>query len=115
MNLVESYRFGKIKVQGKSYSSDLIIFPDLIHSNWWRKKGHLLHLEDLEILKDTEIDSLVIGTGSIGRMKVPEEVINKLKQKEINVIVCKSAEAVERYNNLAKAGNNAALAIHLTC
>jgi len=115
MNLVESYRFGKIKVQGKSYSSDLIIFLDSIHSNWWRKKGHLLHLEDLEILKGAEIDSLVIGTGSIGKMKVPEEVINELKQKEIDVIVCKSAEAVERYNNLAKTGNDTALAIHLTC
>ena len=48
-------------------------------------------------------------------MKVPEEVINKLKQKEIDVIICKSAEAVERYNNLAKTGKNIALAIHLTC
>ena len=115
MNLVESYRFGKIQVQGKSYSSDLIIFPDSIHSNWWRKKGHLLHLEDLEILKDTKIDLLVIGTGSIGRMKVPEEVINQLKQRGIDVLVCKSSEAVERYNNLAKTGNTTALAIHLTC
>ena len=115
MNLVENYRFGKIKVHGKSYTSDLIILPDSIHSNWWRKKGHLLHLEDLEILKDAEIYSLVIVTGSIGSMKVPEEVIIELKQKEIDVIVCKSAEAIERYNNLAKTGKNTALAIHLTC
>ncbi|MCG3260046.1 MAG: hypothetical protein H7644_09880 [Candidatus Heimdallarchaeota archaeon] len=99
----------------KSYSSDLIIFKDFIKEKWWRKEGHRLHLEDLEILKDIEIEVLVIGTGSIGKMKVPEEVLNELKQKEIEVIVCKSAEAVEKYNNLAKTRNNIALAIHLTC
>jgi len=115
MNTVEKYRFGKIVVSGKSYSSDLIIFKDFIKEKWWRKEGHRLHLEDLEILKNVEIDFLVIGTGSFGKMKVPEEVINELKLKEIDVIICKSAEAVERYNNLAKTGKNIALAIHLTC
>ncbi len=115
MNSIEKYRFGKIVVSGKSYSSDLIIFKDFIKEKWWRKEGHRLHPEDLEILREVDIDVLVIGTGSIGKMEVPEEVVRELEQMNTEVIVCKSAEATEKYNKLVNEGANAALAIHLTC
>ena len=115
MNIVEKYRFGKIVVAGKSYSSDLIILKDFIKEKWWRKEGHRLHLEDLEILKDNDIDVLIVGTGSIGKMEVPEDVVKELGKMNINVKVFKSAEATEKYNELTKTGKNTALAIHLTC
>ena len=115
MNIVEKYRFGKIVVSGKAYTSDLIIFKDTIKEGWWRKKGHLLHLEDLEILDEIRVDTLVIGTGSIGKMEVPVDIIKELESKGMKIIVCKSGEAVEKYNELIKSGENSALAIHLTC
>ena len=115
MNIVEKYRFGKIVVSGKSYSSDLIIFKDFIKEKWWRKEGHKLHLDDLEILNEKEIEVLVVGTGSIGKMEVPEDVIKELEQKDIVVYAYKSAEATEKYNKFAEEGRNTALAIHLTC
>ena len=42
MNIIEQYRFGKMRINGKDYSSDLIIFFDTIETNWRRKKGHSL-------------------------------------------------------------------------
>ena len=35
---IDEYSFGRISVSGKNYSADLIIFPDHIQENWWRKK-----------------------------------------------------------------------------
>ncbi len=115
MNVIDKYRFGKIVVSGKSYSSDLIIFKDFIQEKWWREEGHKLQLEDLNILDKRKIDVLVIGTGSIGKMEVPEQVIKELEQMNIDVMVYKSSEATEKFNELTKTGKNAALAIHLTC
>ena len=46
--LIESYSFGKISINGKIYHSDVIIFPDRVYDSWWRKEGHILHLEDLK-------------------------------------------------------------------
>ena len=115
MNVIEKYRFGKIVVSGKSYSSDLIIFTDFIKEKWWRKEGHRLHLEDLEILNEREIDILIVGTGSIGRMEIPEELIRELKKKNIEVLAYKSGDAVIKYNELVETNTSVALAIHLTC
>ena len=44
---IDSYRFGEMLVNGRSYSSDLIIFGDRIEDQWWRENGHLVRAEDL--------------------------------------------------------------------
>jgi len=33
--MIESYKFGEIIINGKKYSSDLIIFEDYIYDSWW--------------------------------------------------------------------------------
>ncbi|HID32748.1 MAG TPA: hypothetical protein EYP24_05165, partial [bacterium (Candidatus Stahlbacteria)] len=49
---IESYQFGRITVDGKTYHSDIIIYPDRIVSSWWRGEGHYLKKVDIEeILK----------------------------------------------------------------
>ena len=115
MNLVESYRFGKIVINGQKYNKDLIVFPGEIRTNWWRKDGHSLCLNDLEVLDEIKVDILVIGIGSAGAMKVPSNVIQELNQKKIEVIVLKTPEAVEEYNRLTQEKKSVGGAFHLTC
>ncbi|NPD89753.1 MAG: hypothetical protein HGN29_13660 [Asgard group archaeon] len=115
MNLIENYRFGKIVINGQKYNRDLIVFPEEIKTNWWRKDGHSLCLEDLTVLDDIKTDYLVVGIGSAGVMKVPSDVLQNLSQKDIEVIVLKTPEAVEEYNRLAKEGKQVVGAFHLTC
>jgi hypothetical protein len=31
---IDSYSFGVMKVDGKEYRQDLIVFPDKVRSNW---------------------------------------------------------------------------------
>jgi len=115
MNIIEKYHFGKIIINGDKYSKDLIVFPDEIKEKWWRKEGHSLHMEDLSVLDENKPEILVIGTGSYGRMTVPDDVIKELNSRGIVVIIKKTSEAVEEYNKLLKEQKKVAAALHLTC
>jgi hypothetical protein len=111
---IEHYSFGKIVIDGKTYTSDLIIYPDRIDPSWWRKEGHLLQIDDLsDVLKENP-DLIIIGTGYSGVMRVSEDVIKFLKSKKINVIIEKTSEAVITYNKSPKTKKIIAC-LHLTC
>lgn len=113
--MIENYSFGQILIDGKKYNSDLIIFKDCIYDNWWRKEGHNLCIDDLKEIIDKKPDTLIIGTGSFGLMKVPEELIKHIKSSGIKqVIVKKTGDACNEYNKLNK-NNNLIAAFHLTC
>ena len=115
MNFIEKYRFGKMIINGNSYTSDLIIFTDSIQTNWRRKKGHSVHMDDLKSIFDKNIETLVIGTGKYGLVEVPEEVIVELSSRNIDVLVEKSSEAVTRFNELVEKKVKVAGAFHLNC
>ncbi len=110
--MIDGYSFGHITVDGKSYLRDLIILPERIVTNWWRKQGHRLITADLDEIFDSDIDKLVIGTGAYGLMKVDEETKDSLKKKGIEFFVAPTREAVNIYNKLE--GKKAAC-FHLTC
>ena len=112
--MIESYKFGEIIINGKKYSSDLIIFEDYIYDSWWRKEGHNLCIDDIEKVIDKKPDILIIGTGYYGLMKVPLELIKYLESNNIEVIIKKTKDACDEYNTLYKKKNTIA-AFHLTC
>ena len=45
---IEDYRFGRIEIDGQPYDRDVIILPERVIANWWRREGHRVHPEDLE-------------------------------------------------------------------
>jgi hypothetical protein len=114
MERISHYSFGSITVDGKSYRSDVIIYPGRVNSSWWRKEGHYLQREDLEEVVAAKPTTVVIGTGASGVMQVPENTLKWLKANGIEVHVARTAEAVEIYNGL-KDKTTAVAAFHLTC
>ncbi len=112
--MIESYKFGEIIINGKKYSSDLIIFEDYIYDSWWRKEGHNLCIDDIEKAIDKKPEVLIIGTGCFGLMKVPLELIKHLESNNIEVIIKKTKDACDEYNTLHQKKNVVA-ALHLTC
>lgn len=112
---VDSYQFGKIVIDGKTYNSDCIILGDIVRSNWWRKQGHLLAVEDLEAVFEAKPSTLIVGCGASGLMKVPDKTRVVLQQNEIKLEALDTKGAVERFNQLSQAGENVAAALHLTC
>ena len=111
---VDSYRFGHIEIDGTSYENDVIIFPDRVRDNWWRKEGHVLNLQDLDEVLAEKPDTLVVGQGAHGRMSVPAETRREIEDAGIEVISANTDDAVEQYNELREYGKTVA-ALHLTC
>jgi hypothetical protein len=112
---IEEYSFGRMKVNGKTYTDDVIVFPDRISAGWWRKEGHSLVPEDLEEVIAYHPDTLIIGTGHSGVMEVPESTVEKLKEEDIEVIFKPTREAVELFNRLSGPGKRVVGGFHLTC
>lgn len=111
---IEAYRFGRIVVDGQSYTKDLIILPDRVLAGWWRQEGHNLTLDDLESVLSARPDVLVVGQGAYDRMRITAEVQQALKEADINLIAQSTKEACQTYNQLRERRAVAA-ALHLTC
>lgn len=112
--MIESYSFGQIKIGGKLYTSDVIIFPGRVYDLWWRKEGHQLIVDDLKDVWQAEPEMLVVGTGYYGLMKVSKEVNEYVTARKIELSVEKTKEACQTYNRLISAKRVVA-ALHLTC
>jgi hypothetical protein len=111
---IDSYNFGEITIDGKVYTSDVIIYKVRVDDSWRRMEGHKLSIADLEDILQKNPDILIIGTGEAGVMKVPPDVISALEAKGIKVIVMKTGDACKEYNKISTSANVAA-ALHLTC
>lgn len=108
------YSFGRITIDDKTYTSDVIIYPGRVDPSWWRKQGHYLQPVDLEDIVNAKPDVVVIGTGAYGVMQVPKETVRSLESKGIEVHVARTEDAVKIYNSIPGDKTTVA-ALHLTC
>lgn len=113
MNITR-YSFGSITIEGTTYTKDVIIHPDFVHSPWWRKEGHVLSIDDLETALQSGVTGIIIGTGYSGSMQVPEETLQQLRSRGLTVTVKKTQDAVDCYNGIPDTRKVIA-ALHLTC
>ncbi|MDA8340351.1 MAG: MTH938/NDUFAF3 family protein [Nitrospiraceae bacterium] len=98
---IQHYSFGRITIDGKTYTSDVIIYPDRVNSSWWRKEGHFLQMDDLKDVVNAQPEVIIIGTGYSGVVKVSENVINKFISMKIDVHVARTTEAVDLFNKIS--------------
>lgn len=112
---IDSYQFGRIVIDGRTYDSDCLILNGKVQPNWWREKGHLLSAEDLKDVFAAKPSVLVVGCGASGLMEVPEQTRQILQEKGIQLETMNTADAVQRFNELSAEDVNAAAALHLTC
>ncbi|MFP4558964.1 MAG: Mth938-like domain-containing protein [Archaeoglobaceae archaeon] len=113
---VESFSFGRMTIDGKQYTSDVIVSKDgMINSSWWRKEGHNVHPGDIGEIIDANPEIVIFGTGASGLMKVSKEVKEQLQQKGIDVDHMLTSKAKDKFNELVNQGKRVVLAAHLTC
>jgi len=112
---IDSYSFGFMKVDGTEYRGDLIVFPDRIKSDWWRKEGHSLATEDLDDVLAFKPEVLVIGKGASGLMDVPASTQKTLQEAGIEVIAENTSQACNIFNEQVEKGKKVVGAFHLTC
>ena len=69
--MIESHDFGYIVIDGQRYTSDVIIYPDRVESDWVRRTGHRLTPDDLGQLLEQDARTLIVGTGNHGLVRAP--------------------------------------------
>lgn len=111
---IEHYSWGKITVDGKTFTSDVIIYPERVDSTWWRKEGHNVQVADLADVINALPEAVVIGTGVLGVMKVSMETVSDIEAKGIELHIMNTGKAIELINKLQKEKKVVA-ALHLTC
>ena len=112
---IDNYEFGKIVINGKEYSNDVIIFPDHVKGDWWRDEGHVFSVKDLEEAFNAEPEILILGIGHDGMVNVKDEVMEHCNKKNIQTVVEKTGKAVETFNKLSGEDKKVVAALHLTC
>jgi len=113
---VDSYSFGRIRINSKEFTNDVIVSQDkVINPRWWRKEGHNVHPEDIGEIINAKPEVVIFGTGSSGIMRVSQDVIKMLKERNIEVIQQLTKDAVKTFNEFVKEGKKVILAAHLTC
>ena len=112
---IDSYEFGRIVIDGREHTSDVIILPDGVRGSWWRQEGHALKPGDLSTVLQTGPQVLVIGQGAHGAMRVTDEVLTCLKEAGIEPVCLPTERAAAEYNRRCRQGQVVAAALHLTC
>lgn len=112
---INSYDFGRINIDGKEYTNDLIIHASGEIENWWREESHDLTAVEAEALLKNLSEMIIIGIGYSGLMKVSMEARDRLNLSGAEVIIEDTRKAVDDYNKSSSEGKKAAAALHLTC
>ena len=111
---IQALRFGRIVIDNIVYNRDVIIFPDRIRSNWRRRDGHNLALEDLVEVLEGNPETIILGRGVFGRMKVSDDVRELITERGIELVVLRTEGASKAYNELRERRRVVA-ALHLSC
>jgi hypothetical protein len=110
---IAGYAFGRVTIDGREETRDVIVLPQRVVRDWWRKDGHGLVLEDLDAVLDELPARLLVGTGAYGRLRPDPGALDELRARGVDVEVLPTGDAVRRYGELDP--QTTAAALHLTC
>lgn len=113
MARLEGYSFGRLTVDGQEHTRDLIVLPERVVSDWWRREGHSLVIEDLDEVLDELPARLVLGVGAYGRLRPDPRAVVELERRGVEVECLPTDAAVRRYGEFDE--RRTAAALHLTC
>jgi hypothetical protein len=112
---IDSFSFGSMTIDGRRYTSDLIIYPNgAVRDGWWRRRGHAYGLDDLLPLLEAGPEVVVAGLGVSGRVRPKRELVEWLEKNRIEFVAHRNASAVEAFNTL-NASRRVGGCFHLTC
>ncbi len=114
-HMIEAVSFGSMTIDGKKFTSDLIIFPDgSVVDGWWRERGHGLSKKDVSSLVESKPEVIIAGTGVNGLMQPEPGLFDFLAKKGIEFLAAPNEKAAELYNEQAK-NKKVGAGFHLFC
>ena len=115
VSMIESYSFGRIVVDGTTYTNDIKIIDESVITEWWRTNGHTVAAADVSDLAASRAEYVVIGKGKPGFMKTSSEARRVFEDCGMTLIEEKTAKAVQTYNRLRREDKKVCAGFHLTC
>ena len=118
---IDSTEFGSITINGTTYTHDILI--QLSGEVVKRKKklskkhygtSHIISLEEAEHVFEKGCDTLVLGTGQYGNVKLSPEAAEFFEHHGCRVILKPTPEAIETYNKAIRKAKAIGL-FHVTC
>jgi len=113
--MIETDSFGKIVVNGVTYTHDIKIIQGTVIPEWRRKNGHQVEVADVKDILKSPADILIFGTGAYGMMKLTSALREHLENKGIEWIEKNTSESVKIFNRLHREGIKVSAGFHLTC
>ena len=112
--MIEEFKFGFFRINGKEYYDDIKILGSTI-KQWPDRERHDVKLINLKDILEFNPELLIVGIGASGLLKVPKEIEQHLRQKNIKLLVQKTTEACESYNKAITEKKKVAALFHGTC
>jgi len=115
--MIESYRFGRILINGKWYHSDLIMgYEGYIDDRWWRRKSHKINFNDIEkYIEKINPSVIIIGRGYFGFMSIDGSIVDFCIEHHIQLIDGLTSSMVEVVNRYIMDGGAWMAAFHVSC
>ena len=113
--MITDFSFGRIAANGQFFNSDIKIVMGTLVPQWWRKSGHTVEIEDVQDILDSDSETLVIGQGQPGYMRITEALRKQLAKQNIELIEEPTARAVETFNRLLEEGRKVSGGFHVGC
>lgn len=109
---IDAVKFGELKIDGRIYYSDMVVWWD--GKTEFRKKSHIFNTEEFKRIMKRKPGSVVIGTGLVDAVNVPDDVREIADKKKIKLFVDLSTNAIDIFNGLVKTRKRPVAVIHTT-
>jgi hypothetical protein len=113
--MITDFSFGRIVVEGRTCSSDIKIVLGKLVTDWWRRSGHSVEMDDVQDILASDPEILVIGRGQPGFMRVSKSLKQRLERNNIQLIEEPTSEAVRTFNSYYSEGKKVAGGFHVSC
>jgi len=112
--MIDSYTFGSFVVDGKKFDSNVSIINGVAKQARYLY-DHLLLESDFDKLIAAKPEIIIIGTGASGVVRVQEEIKELIESNGIKLVIERTGEACEIFNDLVKKGKKVCAFLHNTC
>ncbi len=108
---INSFHFGSLKINNKTYDNDMTVFWDgeMIQ----RESSHTFTKDELIDILVKGPEAVIIGTGTAGCVKIDKEAESLARSNNVEIIAKKTADAIDEFNN--SKNRKIAAVFHVTC
>ncbi|MDI6826279.1 MAG: MTH938/NDUFAF3 family protein [Candidatus Aenigmarchaeota archaeon] len=112
---IDSYEFGSIKIDGKTYHEDVIVSWDGEVREVRTAIRHVFGLPELQKVMEKKPELVIVGTGASGLCSVSDEIKKEVEMKGFKFMELVSKEAIKKFNEAVRQRKRVSAFVHLTC